>query len=129
MAQKSAIYKDYLVTVEENGSITVSRAYNNVTASLREMAATIGFVPEPQWNTRTFASKLIQHQGGTVRAEVGEYTVVQRASGKVYTYRTYANRIRNCSASQKVYVRRQKAEASARHDRRIASLRADIARL
>ena len=60
MAKKSAISGEYIVTVEDSGSIRVLKIYDNVKGSLRECAEAKGFAYDPNWTTRQFGSKLIE---------------------------------------------------------------------
>ncbi len=91
MAKKSAISGEYIITVEDTGTIRVCKIYDNVKGSLRECAEAKGFEYDPNWTTRQFGSKLIKEYGDGTQAEIGEYTVVKRDSGTIETYRTYAN--------------------------------------
>lgn len=59
MAKKSAISGEYIITVEDYGSITVHRVYDNTIGALREIAEKVGFEYDEKWNTRTFGSKLV----------------------------------------------------------------------
>ena len=59
MEKKSAISGEYIVTVEDSGSITVHRIYDNTIGALREIAEKVGFEYNPDWNTRQFGSKLV----------------------------------------------------------------------
>lgn len=91
MAKKSAISGEYIVTVEDSGTIRVCKIYDNVKGSLRECAESKGFEFDPEWTTRQFGSKLIKEFGDGSTAEIGEYTVVKRENGTIETYRTYDN--------------------------------------
>ena len=91
MAKKSAISGEYVITVEDSGSIRVCKIFDNVKESLRECADAKNFQYDPKWNTRTFGSKLIKEFGDGNQAEIGEYTIVKRDSGSIETYRIYAN--------------------------------------
>lgn len=95
MAKKSAVSKDYIISVEDSGSIQVHRIYDNVKDSLREIAESIGFEYDPKWNTRTLGKNILEFLGKEYQAETGEYIIVRRAQGeqkgKIDTYRTYAN--------------------------------------
>jgi hypothetical protein len=93
MAKKSAISGEYIITVEDSGTVRVCKIYDNVKGSLRECAEAKGFEYDPDWTTRQFGSKLIKEFGDGNIAEIGEYTVVKRDSGSIETYRTYANTI------------------------------------
>ncbi len=52
MAKKSAISGEYIITVEDSGSVRVCKIYDNVIGSLREIAATKNFEIDPKWNTQ-----------------------------------------------------------------------------
>ncbi|MGN0223682.1 MAG: hypothetical protein ACI4AM_06620 [Muribaculaceae bacterium] len=102
MAKKSAISGEYIVTVEDSGSIKVCKIYDNVKGSLREIAQSVGMAYDPDWTTRQFGSKIIKEYGAGNMAAVGEYIVVKEASGSISTFRTYDNTIgalREISAS------------------------------
>ncbi len=91
MAKKSAISGEYIITVEDSGSVRVCKIYDNVKGSLRECAEAKGFEYDNGWTTRQFGSKLIKEYGDGNMAEIGEYTVVKRDSGTIESYRTYDN--------------------------------------
>lgn len=91
MAKKSAISGEYIITVEDSGSIRVLKIYDNVKGSLRECAEAKGFAYDTDWTTRQFGSKLIKEFGEDNEATIGEYTIVKRDNGSIETYRTYEN--------------------------------------
>ncbi len=91
MAKKSAISGEYIITVEDSGSIRVLKIYDNVKGSLRECAEAKGFAYDIDWTTRQFGSKLIKEFGEDNEATIGEYTIVKRDNGSIETYRTYEN--------------------------------------
>lgn len=91
MAKKSAISGEYIIQVEESGSIVVFRVYDNVKGSLREMAETKGFEYDNNWNTRQFGKKLCTEFGDGKMANIGDYVVRVKEDGGIETYRTYDN--------------------------------------
>lgn len=91
MAKKSAISGEYIVTVEDSGTIRVCKIHDNVKGALRECAEAQGFEYDTDWTTRQFGSKLIKEFGDGNVAEIGEYTITKRDSGTIETYRTYDN--------------------------------------
>ncbi len=91
MAKKSAISGEYIVTVEDSGTIRVCKIFDNGKGSLRECAEAKRFEFDPNWTTRQLGAKLIKEYGDGNNAEIGEYTVVKRDSGTIETYRTYDN--------------------------------------
>lgn len=90
-AKKRALSGEYVITVEGEGSIRVSRIYDNVKDSLREIAKEKGIDYDPNWNTRQFGKKIVDDYGDGRIAEVGENTVVRETSGSIKTYRVYDN--------------------------------------
>ena len=91
MAKKSAISGEYIITVEDSGTIRVCKIFDNVKGSLRECAQTVGFEYDPKWTTQQFGSKLIKEYGEGKIAEIGEYTITKRDSGSIESYRVYDN--------------------------------------
>lgn len=91
MAKKSAISGEYIITVEDSGTVRVCKIYDNVIGSLREIAATKNFEIDPKWNTQETRRRIVKEFGDGSIAEIGEYVVTRRENGKIETYRTYAN--------------------------------------
>lgn len=91
MALKSAIKGEYIITVEDSGSIRVCQIYDNVKGSLRECASTVGFKYDPKWTTQQFGKKLIAEYGDGTTAEIGEYTITKTDSGHIDSYRVFGN--------------------------------------
>ena len=61
MAKKSVSWKDYLIDIDEKGSVKVSRAgapCDNAKAALREIAEAAGFEVDEKWNTQQLGAKL-----------------------------------------------------------------------
>ena len=75
MAKKSAISGEYVISVEDSGSIVVYRNFDNVKASLREVAELKNFEYDTNWNTRQFGKKLCTEFGDGSSAEIGEYYI------------------------------------------------------
>lgn len=91
MAKKSAISGEYIITVEDSGTVRVCKIFDNVKGALRECAEAKGFEYDPNWITRQFGAKLIKEFGEDNMAEIGEYTITKLGSGTIETFRTYAN--------------------------------------
>ena len=91
MAKKSAISGEYIITVEDNGTVRVCKIFDNVKGSLRECADAKNFEYDPEWTTRQFGSKLVKEFGDGKIAEIGEYTITKRDSGSIESYRVYDN--------------------------------------
>ena len=91
MAKKSAISGEYIIQVEDSGSVVVYRIFDNVKASLREAAAVKGFEYDTEWNTRQFGKKLCKEYGDGTSATIGDYVIRVQEDGGIETYRTYEN--------------------------------------
>lgn len=91
MAKKSAISGEYIITVEDSGSIRVCQIFDNVKDSLRECAKEVGFTIDPKWNTQQLGKKLIDEYGDGSVAEIGEYTLSRTDSGHIDSYRVFGN--------------------------------------
>ena len=89
MAAKSVISGEYIIQQEEGGNIVVYRIFDNVKASLREVAELKGFQYNPEWNVRQFGRKLCKEYGDGKLAFVGSYVIRVLESGSIETYRTY----------------------------------------
>jgi hypothetical protein len=57
--KKAAISGEYAISVDDNGSVSVYKVYDNVKQALREVAELEGFEIDPKWNTRQLGNKLI----------------------------------------------------------------------
>lgn len=91
MAKKSAIIGEYIITVEDSGSVNVLKIFDNVKESLRQCAVAKEFEYDPEWTTRQFGSKLIKEFGEGKEATIGEYTIVKRDNESIETYRAFKN--------------------------------------
>ena len=91
MAKKSAISGEYIIQVEDSGSVVVYRIFDNVKASLREAAKVKGFEYDTEWNTRQFGTKLCKEYGDGTSATIGDYVIRVKEDGGIETYRTYEN--------------------------------------
>jgi hypothetical protein len=91
MAKKSAISGEYLIQVEDSGSVIVCRIFDNVKASLREIAALKEFEYNPDWTTRQFGSHICKEFGDGKTATVGGYVIQVRENGSIESYRNFEN--------------------------------------
>lgn len=90
-AKKCAISGEYVITVETEGSIKVSRIYDNVLGSLREIAEAKGIEFDHDWTTRQFGKKIVDNLGDGESAEVGDLTVARDADGAIWVLRVCDN--------------------------------------
>lgn len=90
-SKASAIFGEYIINVKQDDKVEVFRIYDNVRESLRECAEAVGFKYDPNWNTRVFGRTMLRAYGGDKQATVGNFTIVEQASGSIETYRTYGD--------------------------------------
>lgn len=90
-AKKCAISGEYVITVETEGSIEVSRIYDNVLGSLLEIAEAKGIEFDHDWTTRQFGKKIVDNLGDGESAEVGDLTVARDADGAIWVLRVCDN--------------------------------------
>ena len=91
MAKKSAISGEFIITVEDTGSIRVCKIADNAKGALRECAEAQGFAYDSNWTTRQFGSKLIKEFGDGTMAEIGEFTVSKLPSGSIEIFQVFSN--------------------------------------
>ncbi|MDE6338765.1 MAG: hypothetical protein K2K97_03130, partial [Muribaculaceae bacterium] len=91
MAKKSAISGEYIITVEDSGTIRVCKIANNTKGALRECAQAAGFEYDPSWTTQQFGSKLIKEYGDGRLAEVGDFTITKLSSCSIETLQVFGN--------------------------------------
>ncbi|MBO7054233.1 MAG: hypothetical protein J6W37_02475 [Bacteroidales bacterium] len=91
MGKKTAIIGEYVISVEDSGSIQVYRNFENVKASLREVAELKKIEYDPNWNTRQFGKKLCTEFGDGKSAEIGEYYINVKDDGGIKTFKIYDN--------------------------------------
>lgn len=104
---KQANYKDYVLTIEDDGKVIVTKngaACDNTMAALREIASLLNFKAEDGWNTRQFGAKLYQEMAGAAGAQAKaavedkelekrvEGSASELASAKVKVYGKAQNR-------------------------------------
>ena len=81
--------------VEDSGSITTLRLFENIKGAMREMCETAGIEYDNEWTTRQFGNKLFKEYGGNIGfdnlAEIGEYVLQRFESGSFKVLRQYAN--------------------------------------
>lgn len=95
---KNARSGEYMISCSAEGAIKVAKDYDNDKGALREVAESIGFEYDTNWNTRQFGKNLIEkitgeHVGTNdeASAESGEYVIFKEASGTIQVYKDYDN--------------------------------------
>lgn len=92
MAKKSEIIGEFIVTIEDSESVSVSRIYKSTKKALTEIweANGMGDVPKT-WNTQDLGRHILNDIcGGAKEATIGEYTLEREANQRVNVIRTYS---------------------------------------
>ena len=103
MAKKSAICGEFVITINDNNSVTVNKIYKSTKAALREIAAANGFEVSPDWTTQELGRKLLsQFCNREKNGVIGEYSIEREANQRINVIRTFGNTkegIRQCADS------------------------------
>lgn len=92
MAKKSEIIGEYIVTIDNNGSVSVSRIYKSTKKALREVwkGGGMGEAPE-SWTTQDLGRKVLaQFCNGAKDGKVGEYEIQRDPNNRINVIRTYS---------------------------------------
>lgn len=103
MAKKSAICGEFVITINDNKSVTVNKIYKSTKAALREIAAANGFEVSPDWTTQELGRKLLsQFCNREKNGVIGEYSIEREANQRINVIRTFGNTkegLRQCADS------------------------------
>lgn len=105
MAKKSAICGEFVVTVNDNDSVSVNKIYKSTMAALKEIAVANGMEVSPNWNTQDLGRKLLaQFCNGAKEGIIGEYQIEREPNQRINVIRTFSNTtegLRQCADSIK----------------------------
>lgn len=104
MAKKSEIIGEYIVTIDDNESVSVSRIYKSTKKALREVWEGGGMGEAPQsWTTQDLGRKVLaQFCNGAKEGKVGEYEIQRDPNNRINVIRTYSvtkDGLRECANS------------------------------
>jgi hypothetical protein len=92
MAKNSDIIGEYIVTIDDNNSISVSRIYKSTMAALTEIAKANGVEVQPKWNTQELGRQLLaKFCEGNREGVIGEYSLERESNNRINVIRTYSN--------------------------------------
>ncbi|MDE7377235.1 MAG: hypothetical protein K2N16_10365 [Muribaculaceae bacterium] len=92
MAKKSEIIGEYIVTIDDNNSVSVSRIYKSTMKALTEIAESKGVEVLKTWTTQHLGRLLLaQFCNGEKDGTIGEYTIEREDNNRINVIRTYAN--------------------------------------
>ena len=95
MAKKSVIIGEYVVTIEDTGTVSVSQIYKSTMQAMREMAALKGMEVPSNWNNHFLGKKLLDTYcgPGAQSGVIGEYSIERQSNGHIDVIRTFSNTI------------------------------------
>lgn len=92
MAKKSEIIGEYIVTIDDNNSVSVSRIYKSTKAALSEIAVANGIEVLNTWTTQYLGRLLLsKFCEGATEGKIGEYEIQRDPNGRINVIRTYSN--------------------------------------
>lgn len=92
MAKKSEIIGEYIVTIDDNNSVSVSRIYKSTMAALREIASSKEIEVLKTWTPQHLGRLLLkQFCNGEKEGTIGEYTIEREDNNRINVIRTYSN--------------------------------------
>lgn len=92
MAKNSEFIGEYIVTIDDNNSVSVSRIYKSTMKALTEIAEANGIEVLKSWTTQHLGRLLLtQFCNGEKEGTIGEYTIEREANNRINVIRTYSN--------------------------------------
>ena len=103
MAKTSEIIGEYIVTIDDNNSVSVSRIYKSTMKALTEIAESKGIEVLKSWTTQHLGRLLLtQFCNGEKEGTIGEYTIEREANNRINVVRTYSNTMDGLREAAKV---------------------------
>ncbi len=104
MAKKSEIIGEYIITIDDNNSVSVSRIYKSTKKALTDIWEGNGKGEVPSnWTTQDLGRRILNELcGGAKEATIGEYTIEREANNRINLIRTYKvtkDGLRDCAES------------------------------
>lgn len=92
MTKRSEFIGEFIVTINENNSVSVSRIYKSTKAALTEIAKANGIEVQKSWTTQDLGRRILtQLCNGERKGQVGEYTIEREDNNRINVLRTYSN--------------------------------------
>lgn len=94
MAKKSVICGEFIITINDNNSVSVSKIYKNTKEALREIASTNNFEISPNWTTNDLGRKILaQFCNSAKNGVIGEFQIEREANQRINVIKTFNNTI------------------------------------
>lgn len=92
MAKNSEIIGEYIVTIDDNDSVSVSRIYKSTMKALTEIAEANGIEVLKTWTTQHLGRLLLtRFCDGAKEGTIGEYSIEREDNNRINVIRTYSN--------------------------------------
>ena len=103
MAKTSEIIGEYIVTIADNNSVSVSRIYKSTMKALTEIAESKCIEVLKSWTTQHLGRLLLtQFCNGEKEGTIGEYTIEREVNNRINVVRTYSNTMDGLREAAKV---------------------------
>ena len=103
MAKKSEIIGEFIVTIDDNNSVSVSRIYKSTMKALTEIAESKGIEVLKTWTTQHLGRLLLtQFCNGEKEGTICEYSIEREANDRINVIRTYSNTMDGLREAAKV---------------------------
>lgn len=91
MAKKSEIIGEFIVTIDDNNSVSVSRIYKSTKEALKKIWEDNGKGAAPEkWTTQDLGRHILNELcDGAKEATIGDYTIEREANNRINILRTY----------------------------------------
>lgn len=104
MAKNSEIIGEYIITIDDNNSVSVSRIYKSTKEALRKIWEDNGKGTAPEkWTTQDLGRHILNDLcDGAKEATIGDYTIEREANNRINVLRTYKvakEGLRDCAES------------------------------
>ncbi len=103
MAKKSEIIGEYIITIDDNNSVSVSRIYKSTMAALREIASLKEIEVLKTWTPQHLGRLLLKEFcNGEKEGTIGEYAIERKDNNRINVIRTYTvtkDGLRDCADS------------------------------
>ncbi|MBD5356123.1 MAG: leucine-rich repeat domain-containing protein [Bacteroides sp.] len=93
MAKKSEIIGEFIITINDNNSVEVSRIYKSTKGVLKGIWTNAGKpLPEKDWNTQDWGRNVLKEFcAGERKGTIGEYDIEREDNNRINVIRTYSN--------------------------------------
>ena len=94
MAKKSVICGEFIITINDNNSVSVNKIYKSTKEALREIASINNFEISPNWTTNDLGRRLLaQFCNNAKTGIIGEFQIERETNQRINVIKTFKNTI------------------------------------